>query len=180
MNKKNVDLEYFREFWEHPESFRHGDFYEMLNEWGEYIIAHKDDFDYLHDEEWQEIRERINADWRKREAIPPELLEEYKRMCEEIASIELGVWDERSIEIVRWTTEFTKKYRAEFRFSDEDVFDAEEDLRLSLIEYEQQKAAREIQKRAERQLIRALKNPNEKQDNLRIVPFKAKKPSSGN
>jgi hypothetical protein len=172
--KKN--LEYFREFLDNPESFRHGDFYEMLNEWGEYLIAHKDDFDYLHDEEWKEIRERLKADVRKREAIPPKLLEQYQRMCEEIHSIEFGVWDERTVEIIRWTTEFTKKYRAEFRFSDEDIADAEEDLRLSLIEYEEQKAAREIQKRAEQQLIRSLKNPGENQDDALIVPFKAKKP----
>jgi len=174
------ELEYFREFWERPESFRHGDFYEMLNEWGEYVIAHKNDFDYLHDEEWQEIRLRINADVRKREAIPPELLEQYQRMCEEIHSITFGVWDERTIEIIRWTTEFTKKYRAEFRFSDEDIADSEEDLRLSLIEYEEQKAAREIQKRAEQQLIRSLKNPGENQDGVSIVPFKAKKNLSEN
>jgi hypothetical protein len=174
------DLEYFREFLERPETFRHGDFYEMLNEWGEYVIAHKEDFDYLHDEEWKEIRERLKADVRKREAIAPELLEEYKRMCEGIHSIKLGYWDERSIEILRHSAEFIKKYRDEFRYSDQDIFEAEEDLRLSLMEYEEQKAAMERQKRAEREIIRSLKNPGENQDNLRIIPFKPKKPVSGN
>jgi hypothetical protein len=177
---KKKDVEYFREFWEHPETFRHGDFYEMLNKWGRYIIAHKGDFDYINDEEWQEIRLRINDDLRKREAIAPELRKQHRQMCRDIASIKLGVWDERSIEILRRTAEFIKKYRAEFRYSDEDIFDAEEDLRLSLIEYEEQKAAREIQKRAEQRVIQALKNPDENDDIRRIVPFKPQKPFSKN
>ena len=175
----NKDLEYFREFWEYPESFRHGDFYEMLNEWGEYIIAHKDDFNYLN-EEWQEIRLRINDDLRKRESIAPELKERYRQWCEEVNSIEFGVWNERSIETLRWTAEFIKKYRAEFRFSDQDILDAEDDLRLSIIEYERQKAAMEKHKHAERQLISALKNPDKNQDFRRIVPFKPEKPFSKN
>jgi hypothetical protein len=179
-NSIKKDLEYFREFLEHPETFRHADFYDWVNKWGNYIKAHKKDFNYLRGDEWKEIRERLIIEVRKRDAIDPKLLKEYNQICKDIQSIKFGVFDERFIEILRRFAEFTKKYAEEFRFSEQDIFDAEEDLRLSLIDYETQKAEREKHKSYEQKLLRALKNPGDNEDKLRLVRVKAKKPASGN
>lgn len=178
------DLEYFREFLEHPESFVHGDFHTMLVEWAAYVKAHKEDFDYLNDEEWREIRERIVADLHKRETIPKKVIKEFESLySEEIETLSGDEYVERLLEVLKRELSFMKKYQAEFRFPDREIAQAEEDLKACLKEYEKQKAAEQKAKQDEINLQNAIRN-YEKNDankpNPLIVPFKADKKDSRN
>ncbi len=118
------DLEYFKDFLANPESFKSNDFYQKLKEWIEYITEHEDEFNYLEDEEWRELRERIIAAYNVKE----ELQKEFKKL-ESALNTALAHHNDRSSIIVyeEWLA-FLKKNQAEYNISDEGIISVEEKL----------------------------------------------------
>ena len=85
-----------------------------------YIEDHKDEFNYLADDEWKEVRERLIADFENREDEMDAADEEWAEICEICDDVEkLRRW--KLIEFLNRKLEFMKKYQHYFKFQDEDI-----------------------------------------------------------
>jgi chromosome segregation ATPase len=146
------DLEYFREFLANPGSYIVQEFYEMLGEWGEYIVAHKNEFNYLEDEEWREIRERLAAAFEVKENLRLEF-EELEAKLDALDDDDDSENEDEHVAVRKEWVEFIKRNQTEYGFTDEQVAEcerrfekyvqsvrkweiAEENLRKSEIEYQ--------------------------------------------
>ena len=109
------DLEYFTEFLADPSAYSFDEFFRWVREWGRYILDHKDEFNYLEDDEWKEIRERLIAEFEKREdkmdAVDDEW-DEIGAMLENAANLS----DKEKIELYERQIQFMKDYKSYFKF----------------------------------------------------------------
>lgn len=121
------DLDYFTEFLEDPSAVSFGEFYRMLKEWADYINAHKGEFDYLADDEWKDIRERLLAEFPKREEVKEAVEEEWAELCELGENLE-NLDDNEMIELLNRELEFMKTYQGFYNFTDEDIAYLEEKI----------------------------------------------------
>ena len=123
------DLEYFKDFLANPESYNIRDFYSIICEWAEYTIAHKDEFNYLEDEEWREIRERVLHALE----IKEDLKEEFENIKFKLGFIEKLTTDADKITVYKEWLEFMKKYQFEYDFPDEAIASSEANLNKFII-----------------------------------------------
>ena len=121
------DLNYFTEFLEDPSAFSLGEFYRMVKEWANYVTAHKGEFDYLADDEWKDIRERLLAELPKREKIKEEVEAEWAELCELGENLP-NLDDKVKIELLNRQLEFMKTYQGFYNFRDEDIAYFEEKI----------------------------------------------------
>lgn len=115
------NLEYFTKFLANPASFRNKAFYKMVHLWADYIRAHQGEFNYLEDDEWKETRERLIADFNRREAIRAE----FDNLDAEIEAASESDDDARSISAQQRWLEFMKKYRFEYNFTKKQIAEGE-------------------------------------------------------
>ncbi len=121
------DLDYFKDFLENPSAPTLAEFYRMLNLWGEYLQAHKDEFNYLEDEEWREIRERLIAEFPLREAEKDEVNAEWEYLGEIEADSD-NLTDEEVVNLMTRQIDLLKNYQDYFHISDEEIADGEQAL----------------------------------------------------
>lgn len=76
------DFEYFTEFLADPSKYPFDEFHKWAKEWGRYIIDHEGEFNYLEDDEWKEIRERLLDVFYAREHEMDEAEDEWEEICE--------------------------------------------------------------------------------------------------
>ena len=120
------DLEYFKDFLENPASFKVREFYLMLHEFVIYIKAHKDDFNYLEDEEWREIRERVFAELEKKE----ELKAEFDALDVKMELASKKGMDADKINVNKEWLEFMKRNKFQYDFTDEVIKESERRLNI--------------------------------------------------
>ena len=129
------DLEYFKDFLENPSSFKVKEFYLMLHEFVDYLKAHKDDFNYLKDEEWREVRERLIVAVKAKNVIN----DEFERLESKLNSfMKIGLTRETVAVYKEWL-EFLKRNQVEYAVTDTDIKESEEDLKKltqELLNYE--------------------------------------------
>lgn len=124
---KVKDLKYFKDFHENPKPYVNKVFYEFIHEWIKYIKAHKKDFNYLEDDEWKEIRERLLEELTRRE----DLKDEFFELEEEIhATREEN--REHFLELQKEFIQFMKDNQFEFEFSDEQISEIEAHLESAI------------------------------------------------
>ncbi len=111
------DLEYFKDFLANPGSYKVKEFYETLHEWAEYIKAHKGDFNYIEDEEWREIRERVNDAFQKKEKLKAE----FDELTSKLELMENSGDDPNKITVYTDWVEFMKRNQVEYDFPDETI-----------------------------------------------------------
>lgn len=118
------DFEYFAEFLEAPAAPDINEFFRMVRRWAKYIEAHKGEFNYLEDDEWKEIRERLLAVLEIRVDEKDALWEEFEEMTNEELDHDV-LSDAEIVEICRQRLEFMKSYQTLFQFPDEDIAELE-------------------------------------------------------
>ena len=121
------DLEYFTEFLADPSAVSLGEFYRMAKEWGRYIIDHKGEFDYLADDEWKDIRERLLDEFQIREELKETVEAEWEELCEIIENFP-NLDNDEKIEFLKRKLEFMKTYQGFYNFRDEDIAYFEEKI----------------------------------------------------
>lgn len=119
--------EYFREFLDDPSTISLAGFYDMVRAWGSYLTEHKE-INYLTDERWKEIRERLSEEFDKREDIRLEIEEEWEHLNELVDEID-SMSDEESIEFARRRISFMKTHQEFYNIPDEDLRRGEEILK---------------------------------------------------
>lgn len=124
------DLEYFKEFLDNPGAYKVKEFYDYVHEWGDYITAHKDEFNYLEDEEWREIKERVLEAL----IIHEDLREEFEDLNERLKAIDELETDAEKIEFYKEWLAFVKTHQADYDFAEEDIAEAEELLGKLIID----------------------------------------------
>ena len=120
------NLDYFKDFLENPSSFKVKEFYSMLHEFVDFLKAHKDDFNYLKDEEWREVRERLIAAAK----IKEEIHDEFEALNIRIEALSETENDEIHLAVDKDWLKFIKKYQFEYDFSDKVIEESEERLNI--------------------------------------------------
>lgn len=123
------ELEYFTEFLNDSSQMEIGEFYFMLRKWGEYVRDHKEQFNYLEDDEWKEIRERLIAEVRKRDAHKRRLDAELDRIGKALDSLK-GADDHTTLAAMKAQADFIKRYRLLYQVSDEDIAAMDQDIAI--------------------------------------------------
>ena len=129
------ELEYFKDFLENPSSYKVKEFYEFIHEWIDYIKAHADEFNYLEDEEWREIKDRVLEALEEKE----DLREEFEELEERLDSVEELEIDADRIAVYKEWQAFMEKYQDEYGFTDEQIAESEahlNELILKVLDYE--------------------------------------------
>ena len=112
------DYEYFAKFLENPKSYPNREFYEKVTDRAKYVVAHAEDFNYLEDDAWKEIRERLLAE----PEIRGEIHEEFKELKSQI-NMPADIHEAERVKIrSRWLS-FIEKHRENFEFSEEQIAD---------------------------------------------------------
>ena len=148
------DLEYFKDFLANPESYNIRDFYSIICEWAEYTIAHKDEFNYLEDEEWREIRERVLHALEIKEDVK----EEFEDIKFKLDLLEKLTTDADKITVYKEWLEFMKKYQFEYDFPDEAIASSEANLNKFIISVLDCEVADERLKGGKMRLEQAIKD----------------------
>lgn len=113
-------MEYFSEFLENPSAPDLNEFFRVLRQWAEYLEAHKHEFNYLADDDWKEIRERLIAELEIRVPLKDDLEVEWETLNDEGANIyELS--DTAATEFLYRKLDFMKSHQYVFDFGDEDI-----------------------------------------------------------
>lgn len=115
------DLEYFKEFLADPGSYRVREFYQWIREWIGYVKEHSDEFNYLEDEEWREVRERVLEALE----IKEDMRDEFEELQERLDSVDETWSDNDRLEIYREWLEFMKRNQDEYYFTDDQIEDSE-------------------------------------------------------
>ena len=115
------DLEYFTEFLENPAASDNNEFHRMAREWGRYILAHKDEFDYLRDDEWKEVRERLLDELYRREDEGDAEYDAINLIAENSRDLSY----EELIEFGDRKLRFMKNYQVRYNFPDEEIAEVE-------------------------------------------------------
>ncbi len=123
------DLEYFKDFLENPASYKIHQFYSLLNEFGNYVIEHKDDFNYLKDKEWRKIRKRLVAAVRIKDALK----EEFEALEFKLNFVLEKGLDKDKITVYKEWLEFLKRNQTEYDISDKDIEETEEDFKKLVV-----------------------------------------------
>jgi regulator of replication initiation timing len=129
------ELEYFKDFLANPSSYKVKEFYEFIHEWIDYIKAHKDEFNYLEDEEWREIKERVLEALEEKE----DMRYEFEELQERLDAVEGSQVDDEKIALYKEWQEFMRRNQDEYGFTDEHIADSQEhldDLILSVLDCE--------------------------------------------
>jgi hypothetical protein len=114
------DFEYFTEFLENPSAPEINEFFRMLRQWAEYLEAHEHEFNYLADDDWKEIRERIIAELEIRVPLKDDLEDEWEELNEEGENLyELN--SSAATEFLHRKLNFMKTYRYVFDFCEADI-----------------------------------------------------------
>lgn len=148
------DLEYFKDFLANPASYNIRDFYPIIREWAEYTVAHKDEFNYLEDEEWREIRERVLAALEIKEDIK----EEFEILKVKVNLAENLTADAEKIAIYKEWLEFMKRNQFEYDFPDEAITTSETNLNKLIISVLDCEIAEERTKGCKMRYEKALKD----------------------
>lgn len=121
------DLKYFKKFLENPTSYNNREFNEFVKHWVDYITEHKDEFDYLNDDDWEEVRERLIEEIDCREDAREDLdeINEQFQVCKNKS------YKER-IELHQKWIAFMKRNQFNYEFSDEDIAEEEKNLENSI------------------------------------------------
>jgi len=122
------DLEYFTEFLADPSVPDLNEFFRILRRWMVYITEHKDEFNYLLDDEWKEIRERLIGELEIRVDQKDELEYEWEDLIEEILDhdrVDYAEW----IELLKRRLEFMKTYNYIFDIPEADIIKAEKEIK---------------------------------------------------
>ena len=113
----NKDLEYFKLFLDDPGAYKVKEFYEWIREWAEYIEEHKHEFNYLEDEEWSEVKDRVLEVL----TVQEDRREEFWEIQEWIEEAnETDDYDEKAASRKAWL-EFMKRNKWSFDFTDEQI-----------------------------------------------------------
>jgi hypothetical protein len=123
----SYDLEYFTEFLEDPSAPSLAEFYRMVTAWCHYLDEHKGEFNYLEDDEWEEIRERLLDEMDVREERKEQIEAEFEEIFVQVEDISV-IGDEKAIELCKRRVQFMKDYQELYDFRDEDIAGMEEDL----------------------------------------------------
>lgn len=153
----NHDLEFFAAFLEDPSAPDIADFYLMIKLWGEYLHTHKADFNYLEDDDWKEIRERLIEEYGKRESIRRAIEDEWDELCE-IGENNDHFSDDELIKFGRRRLEFLKTHQRLYRFPDEEIAQFEKTMSSFEESVEQEKIAGEKSRLAKMQLDESIAN----------------------
>lgn len=114
------DLDYFTEFLADPSAYSFDDFFRIAKQWGRYILDHKDEFDYLVDDEWKEIRERLIGEFESREDEMDAVDEEWEEICEITDDLDnLYGWE--LVKFLSRRLAFMKKYQYYLNCPDESI-----------------------------------------------------------
>jgi predicted nucleic acid-binding Zn-ribbon protein len=117
-------LEYFKEFLENPKQYNVQDFYRWLHEWIDYVTGHKHEFNYLEDEEWREIKDRVLEAL----TIMEDLKDEFHDLEDRLDEVSQSGSDAERIEVYTEWLEFMKRYQREYQFTDQQIQTAEKSL----------------------------------------------------
>jgi len=142
----NLVPEYFKEFLDDPSSFSLGGFYEMVRAWTNYLSEHKE-LNYLTDDRWKEIRERLIAEFKIREEIRIDIEDEWEYLSE--IDEENPLSDEEALDLSRERLKFMKEHREYFGFTDEVLLQAEEHHKQFAESYEAHLIAQKNLRRSE-------------------------------
>lgn len=123
----SYDLEYFTEFLEDPSAPPLAEFYRMVTAWCHYLNDHKDEFNYLEDDEWKEIRERLLDEMEIREDHKDEIEADFEEIFLAVEDISV-LGDEEAIKLCKRRVSFMKTYQDLYDFRDEDIAGMEESL----------------------------------------------------
>ena len=141
------ELEYFKEFLENPSSDKVKEFYEFIHEWIEYINAHAGEFNYLEDEEWREIKDRVLEALEEKE----DMREEFEELEEKLDSVRELETDAEKIAVYKEWLAFMKRNQDEYRFTDEQISESERKLNELILKILDSEAAHERLKRSQRE-----------------------------
>lgn len=119
--------EYFREFLDDPSTISLAGFYDMVRAWGTYLTEHRE-INYLTDERWDEIRERLVEEFDKREDIRLEIEEEWEYLNELVDEAD-SLSDEELLEFIRRRITFMQTHQEFYNIPDEDLRHGEKLLR---------------------------------------------------
>jgi chromosome segregation ATPase len=139
------ELEYFKEFLANPSSYKVKEFYEFLHEWIEYITTHKGEFNYLEDEEWREIRERLRAAFE----IKEDLRLEFEEIEEKLDALSDDNSDDETIAVYKEWLEFMKRTQTEYGFTDKQIAGAEARLEKLILSVRKCEIAEENLRKSE-------------------------------
>lgn len=141
------ELDYFTEFLEDPSKVGLSEFYRMVKLWGGYLQAHKGEFNYLEDDEWKEIRERLIAEYQEREEFKEELFAEWDDLLEKSEDDSLS--DEEHLKYMYKNLEFMTVNRDSLGCTDEQLADMKERIKAYEKSIEAEKIAKENLRHAE-------------------------------
>lgn len=125
----SYELVYFKEFLDDPSTPNIAEFYKMINRWGEYVIAHKGDFNYLKDKEWAEIRERLNVETKKRNLLKRRLEDEWEAFYKELEKLDKIPNPSKMLKILKRELAFMKTHKDFFGFGDKDIAECARDVK---------------------------------------------------
>jgi chromosome segregation ATPase len=129
------ELEYFKEFLENPSSYKVKEFYEFIHQWIDHIKAHEGEFNYLEDEEWREIKDRVLEALEEKE----DMRDEFNELQERLDAAQELETDAEKIAVYKEWQEFMKGNQDEYNFTDEQIADSEaqlDNLILSVLDCE--------------------------------------------
>lgn len=135
------DLDYFAEFLADPSKYPFDEFHGWVKQWGQYISDHKDEFNYLEDDEWKEIRERVLDALYDSEDQMDAVKEEWEEISKIGENIE-KMGDRESIKYLRRRLKFMKDYKNYCGFKDEDIAELEKHTAELIIHVRAAEAAR--------------------------------------
>jgi len=183
----SYELEYFTEFLEDPSAPEIGEFYEMLTEWADYVREHRDEFDYLEDDEWKEIRERLIDEIEKRDVHRKAIDDEWQEACR-IIEDDSKASDDEVLEALKKQLEIMKIYRKLHEFTDEHISSLEnhitnysEKIRAARIAEENARMAQLALEKSIANLDESLAKYQERTGKTPILPnYRDKKVHKGN
>jgi len=114
------DLDYFAEFLADPSKYEFDELHRWARAWGQYLIDHKDEFNYLEDDEWEEIRERVLDAIYDTEDQMDAVKEEWEEICEIGDKME-KMSDKEAIKYLKRRLKFMKDYQNYCGFTGEDI-----------------------------------------------------------
>lgn len=181
------DLDYFKDFLANPSAVSLWVFYEMLSDWGNYLLEHKGEFNYLEDEEWREIRERLKTEYRIREADKADLEYEWEYL-NDLSENPEALTDEEIISVLWRKVALIKAYREYFDFDDEELLDMEKKAENLMKAKKEAHIANENLRRSEEIFDKSLADMDDLLLNIekktgkipKIQFYQAKKPHNGN